>query len=198
MILQSGEVKRISVTRYRWLIVREAQDYFFVQSDNSERTRLDAGDKLDINGVHELDISNPRTTPINVEYQLTDRDIETTPPVNLKVADAMAVTEVRSVVDTREVSAQSFTTPTHIDITPGERKRLCQASASRKEIIIQNISMNECEAMLGAQAVSAVNGLSILGDRQSPGGMTLSGGGELWAFNNGSGPLKLAVLEVHN
>ncbi|MER2495614.1 hypothetical protein ABS858_05910 [Vibrio neptunius] len=198
MILQPGEVKRISVTRYRWLIVREAQDYFFVQSDNSERTRLDAGDKLDINGIHELDISNPRTTPINVEYQLTDRDIETTPPVNLKVADAMAVTEVRSVVDTREVSAQSFTTPTHIDVAPGERKRLCQASASRKEIIIQNISMNECEAMLGAQAVSAVNGLSILGDRQSPGGITLSGGGELWAFNNGSGPLKLAVLEVHN
>ncbi|MGY3689077.1 hypothetical protein ACXAAV_20565 [Vibrio coralliilyticus] len=198
MILQPGEVKRISVARYRWLIVREASDYFFVQSDNSERTRIDAGDKLNIDELNELELSNPRTTPTHVVYQLTEREIETTPPVNLKVADAMAVTEVRTIVNTREVSPQSFTSAAHVDIEPGKSRRLCQASASRKEIVVQNISTNECEAMLGGQTVSAVNGLSILGDRQSPGGMTLNGGGELWAFNNGSGPLKLAVLEVHN
>ncbi|ANW25816.1 hypothetical protein BA953_16600 [Vibrio coralliilyticus] len=198
MILQPGEVKRISVARYRWLIVREASDYFFVQSDNSERTRIDAGDKLNIDELSELDLSNPRTTETHVVYQLTEREIETTPPVNLKVADAMAVTEVRTIVNTREVSPQSFTSSNHVEILPGHRKRLCQASASRKELIVQNISVNECEATLGGQTVSAVNGLSILGDRQAPGGMTLNGGGELWAFNNGSGPLKLAVLEVHN
>ncbi|KJY93964.1 hypothetical protein TW84_01585 [Vibrio neptunius] len=198
MILQPGEIKRISVTRYRWLIVREAQDHFYVQSDNRERTRIDAGDRLNIQEFNELELSNPRTTPINVVYQLTEHDIETTPPVNLKVADAMAVTEVRSVVDTREVSAQSFTTPAHLTIDQGKRVRLCQASASRREIIIQNISANECEAMLGGQDVSSVNGLSVMGDRQNPAGMTLTGGAELWAFNNGSGPLKLAVLEVHN
>ncbi|MFN3019328.1 hypothetical protein ACK1CN_25660, partial [Vibrio coralliilyticus] len=77
MILQPGEVKRISVARYRWLIVREASDYFFVQSDNSERTRIDAGDKLNIDELNELELSNPRTTATHVVYQLTEREIET-------------------------------------------------------------------------------------------------------------------------
>lgn len=198
MILQAGEIKRVGVSKHRWLIAREAQEYFFVQSDNGERTRVDAGDKLDIADYTEIDISNPHTVPIRVVYQLTNRDIDTTPPVNLKMADSVAVSEVRSTVNTREVSAQSFSSPNHVEIAVGKRKRLCQASASRREILVQNISLTECEAMLGSQAVSAVCGLSVLGDRKAPGALTLNGGGELWAFNNGGSTLKLAVLEVHN
>ncbi|OLQ70318.1 hypothetical protein BIT28_16465 [Photobacterium proteolyticum] len=198
MILQPNSTKRIGVAKHRWLIVREAQEYFYVQSDNGEQIRVDGGDKLDIENLREIDINNPHSVAINVVFQLTMRDIETTPPVTLKMADSMAVSEVRSTVNTREVSPQSFTSPAHITIEPNKKKRLCMASASRREIFVQNISSDECEALIGDQSVSAVSGLSVTGDRQTPAGMTITCGAELWAFNNGSTVLKLALSEVHN
>ncbi|EGR2568037.1 TPA: hypothetical protein NGR75_004234 [Vibrio parahaemolyticus] len=197
LTLQPNEVKRFGVGSDKWLIVRESQEYLYVRSDNGERIRVDAGDTLDIHSFKELEISNPHTAPIRVVYQLTKRDLKTTPPAQVKFADSMAISEVRSPVTTRPETAQRFISRDHLVIAPNTKKRLFNASVTRLEAIIQNISDTEAEAMIGDSNVSAVVGLPILGDRQAPAGITITGGGELWAYNNSNQPLKLAMMEVH-
>ena len=197
LTLKAKEVKRFGVGSDKWLIVRESQEYLYVRSDNGEKIRVDAGDTLDIASFKELEIINPHASSIRVVYQLTKRDLKTTPPALVKFSDSMAVSEIRSVVTTRTETAQRFISRDHLVIQPNQKKRLFNASVTRLEAIIQNISDLEVEAMLGDSHVSAVVGLPIMGDRKAPAGMTVTGGGELWAYNNSNTPLKLAMMEVH-
>lgn len=197
LTLKANEEKRFGVGSDKWLIVRESQEYLYVRSDNGEKIRVDAGDTLDIASFKELEIINPHASSIRVVYQLTKRDLKTTPPALVKFSDSMAVSEIRSVVTTRTETAQRFISRDHLVIQPNQKKRLFNASVTRLEAIIQNISDLEVEAMLGDSHVSAVVGLPIMGDRQAPAGMTVTGGGELWAYNNSNTPLKLAMMEIH-
>ncbi|MBJ2144819.1 hypothetical protein JC606_00255 [Vibrio sp. IB15] len=197
LTLKANEEKRFGVGSDKWLIVRESQEYLYVRSDNGEKIRVDAGDTLDIASFKELEIINPHASSIRVVYQLTKRDLKTTPPALVKFSDSMAVSEIRSVVTTRTETAQRFISRDHLVIQPNQKKRLFNASVTRLEAIIQNISDLEVEAMLGDSYVSAVVGLPIMGDRQAPAGMTVTGGGELWAYNNSNTPLKLAMMEIH-
>lgn len=195
--LAPSEIKRFGVGSANWLIVREADEFLYVRSDNDDRIRVDAGDKLDISAFKEIEVSNPHTVAIDVVYQVSKYALETTPPARVNWAESMAVSEVRSVVTTRPEVSQRFISRDHIVISPNTKVRLFNASVTRREAIIQNISDSEAEAMIGDGNVSAVVGLPVLGDRQAPGGMTITGGGELWAYNNSNVPLKLAVMEVH-
>ena len=195
--LKANEEKRFGVGSDKWLIVRESQEYLYVRSDNGEKIRVDAGDTLDIASFKELEIINPHASSIRVVYQLTKRDLKTTPPALVKFSESMAVSEIRSVVTTRTETAQRFISRDHLVIQPNQKKRLFNASVTRLEAIIQNISDLEVEAMLGDSHVSAVVGLPIMGDRKAPAGMTVTGGGELWAYNNSNTPLKLAMMEIH-
>ncbi len=197
LTLKANEEKRFGVGSDKWLIVRESQEYLYVRSDNGEKIRVDAGDTLDIASFKELEIINPHASSIRVVYQLTKRDLKTTPPALVKFSESMAVSEIRSVVTTRSETAQRFISRDHLVIQPNQKKRLFNASVTRLEAIIQNISDLEVEAMLGDSHVSAVVGLPIMGDRKAPAGMTVTGGGELWAYNNSNTPLKLAMMEVH-
>ena len=197
LTLQANEEKRFGVGSDKWLIVRESQEYLYVRSDNGEKIRVDAGDTLDIASFKELEIINPHASSIRVVYQLTKRDLKTTPPALVKFSESMAVSEIRSVVTTRTETAQRFISRDHLVIQPNQKKRLFNASVTRLEAIIQNISDLEVEAMLGDSHVSAVVGLPIMGDRKAPAGMTVTGGGELWAYNNSNTPLKLAMMEIH-
>ncbi|OEF91456.1 hypothetical protein [Vibrio splendidus] len=197
LTLQANEVKRFGVGSDKWLIVRESQEYLYVRSDNGEQIRVDAGDTLDIESFKELEISNPHAASIRVVYQLTKRDLKTTPPAQVKFAQSLAVSEIRSIVTTRQETAQRFISRDHLLINPNEKKRLFNASVTRLEAIIQNVSDTEVEAMIGDSNVSAVVGLPVMGDRQAPAGITITGGGELWAYNNSNQPLKLAMMEVH-
>ncbi len=197
LTLKANEEKRFGVGSDKWLIVRESQEYLYVRSDNGEKIRVDAGDTLDIASFKELEIINPHASSIRVVYQLTKRDLKTTPPALVKFSDSMAVSEIRSVVTTRTETAQRFISRDHLVIQPNQKKRLFNASVTRLEAIIQNISDLEVEAMLGDSHVSAVVGLPIMGDRKAPAGMTVTGGGELWAYNNSNTPLKLAMMEIH-
>ena len=197
LTLKANEEKRFGVGSDKWLIVRESQEYLYVRSDNGEKIRVDAGDTLDIASFKELEIINPHASSIRVVYQLTKRDLKTTPPALVKFSDSMAVSEIRSVVTTRTETAQRFISRDHLVIQPNQKKRLFNASVTRLEAIIQNISDLEVEAMLGDSHVSSVVGLPIMGDRKAPAGMTVTGGGELWAYNNSNTPLKLAMMEVH-
>ena len=197
LTLKANEEKRFGVGSDKWLIVRESQEYLYVRSDNGEKIRVDAGDTLDIASFKELEIINPHASSIRVVYQLTKRDLKTTPPALVKFSDSMAVSEIRSVVTTRTETAQRFISREHLVIQPNQKKRLFNASVTRLEAIIQNISDLEVEAMLGDSHVSAVVGLPIMGDRKAPAGMTVTGGGELWAYNNSNTPLKLAMMEIH-
>ncbi|BDU46902.1 hypothetical protein [Vibrio nigripulchritudo] len=195
--LQPNESKRFRVSSEKWLILRDAQKYLYISADNGERIRIDAGDTLDISEFVELEVVNPHPTPIHCVYQMTRRKLEATPPVDMRIGASIAINEVRAVVPTQEQNAQHFTTPDHITIAPRAAQKLFDASATRKEAIIQNISPLEAEAMLGGANVSATAGLPILGDRKAVGGLTITGGGELYAFNNSEVPLVLAILEVH-
>mgnify|MGYP001195335221 FL=1 len=197
LTLKANEEKRFGVGSDKWLIVRESQEYLYVRSDNGEKIRVDAGDTLDIASFKELEIINPHASSIRVVYQLTKRDLKTTPPALVKFSESMAVSEIRSVVTTRTETAQRFISRDHLVIQPNQKKRLFNASVTRLEAIIQNISDLEVEAMLGDSHVSAVVGLPIMGDRKAPAGMTVTGGGELWAYNNSNTPLKLAMMEIH-
>lgn len=197
LILQPDEIKRIPVGSAKWLVVRESQEFLYVRSDNGERIRVDAGDTLDISQFKEMDVSNPHASTISAVFQLSKQQITVTPPAKVKFAESMAISEVRSVVPVSQQIAQRFVSPDHVKIKPLEKVRLLSASAVRFEAIIQNISETETEAMIGDVNVSAVTGLPILGDRKAPAGMTITGGGELWAYNNGNAELKIAVLEVH-
>ena len=197
LTLQPSETKRFAVGSAKWLIVRESQEYLYIRSDNGERIRVDAGDTLDISSFKELDISNPHTSVINAAIQLTKHQLTTTPPAKVKFADSMAISEIRSPVTVTQAVAQRFISRGHIEIQPNSKIRLFNASVVRLEAIIQNISDTETEAMLGDKDVSAVAGLPVLGDRKAPAGMTITGGGELWAYNNSNTVLKIALLEVH-
>ena len=197
LTLNPTETKRFAIGSAKWLIVRESQEYLYIRSDNGERIRVDAGDTLDISSFKELEISNPHTAVIHAVIQLAKHKIITTPPAKVKFAESMAVSEIRAVVNTRTEIAQRFISRAHIEIQPNSKTRLFNASAVRFEAIIQNISDTETEAMLGDKDVSAVAGLPVLGDRKAPAGMTITGGGELWAYNNSNTVLKMALLEVH-
>lgn len=197
LTLKPYEVKRFGVGSDKWLIVREAQEYVYIQDDNGTQIRIESGDKLDISSFKELEIYNPHTVDIRLVVQLTKVDLKTTPPTNVKFADSIAISEVRSPVTTREEAAQRFVSPAHIVIDPNKRARLVRQSFTRIETIIQNISDTETEVMIGDALVSAVAGMPVLGDRTAPAGITLTGGGEIWAYNNSNQALKLAVLEVH-
>lgn len=197
LTLQPSGTKRFAVSSAKWLIVRESQEYLYIRSDNGERIRVDAGDTLDISSFKELEISNPHTSVINAAIQLTKHQLTTTPPAKVKFADSMAISEIRSPVTVTQIVAQRFISRGHIEIQPNSKTRLFNASVVRLEAIIQNISDTETEAMLGDKDVSAVAGLPVLGDRKAPAGMTITGGGELWAYNNSNTVLKIALLEVH-
>jgi hypothetical protein len=197
LTLNPTETKRFAIGSAKWLIVRESQEYLYIRSDNGERIRVDAGDTLDISSFKELEISNPHTAVIHAVIQLAKHKIITTPPAKVKFAESMAVSEIRAVVNTRTEIAQRFISRAHIEIQPNSKTRLFNTSAVRFEAIIQNISDTETEAMLGDKDVSAVAGLPVLGDRKAPAGMTITGGGELWAYNNSNTVLKIALLEVH-
>jgi len=197
LTLKPDETKRFAVSSAKWLIVRESQEYLYIRSDNGEPIRVDAGDTLDISSFKELEISNPHTAVINVVIQLAKHQLTTTPPAKVKFADSMAISEIRSTVTVTQAVAQRFISRGHIEIQPNSKTRLFNASVVRLEAIIQNISDTETEAMLGDKDVSAVAGLPVLGDRKAPAGMTITGGGELWAYNNSNAVLKIALLEVH-
>ena len=197
LTLKPTETKRFAIGSAKWLIVRESQEYLYIRSDNGERIRVDAGDTLDISSFKELEISNPHTAVIHAVIQLAKHKIITTPPAKVKFAESMAVSEIRSTVTVTQAVAQRFISRAHIEIQPNNKTRLFNASVVRLEAIIQNISDTETEAMLGDKDVSAVAGLPVLGDRKAPAGMTITGDGELWAYNNSNTVLKIALLEVH-
>jgi len=197
LILQPSEVKRIPIGSAKWLVVRESQEFLYVRSDNGDKIRVDAGDVVDISQFKEVDVSNPHTSEIHAIFQLSKQKITVTPPATLKLVESIAVSEIRSVVPVAQQLAQRFITPEHVIVEPFKKARLLKASAVRFEAIIQNISATETEAMIGDEDVSAVSGMPVLGDRKAPAGLTITGGGELWAYNNSAEELKLALLEVH-
>ena len=197
LTLQANETKRFAVGSTKWLIVRGSQEYLYIRSDSGDRIRVDAGDTLDISSFKELEVFNPHTVVINAVFQLAKQQLKTAPSTKVSIESGLAISEVRSVVTTRNEIPQRFISRTHIEIQPNSRTRLFNASAVRIEAIIQNISDTETEAMLGDKDVSAVAGLPVLGDRKAPAGMTITGGGELWAYNNSNTVLKIALLEVH-
>lgn len=195
--LTPNEIKRFAVGSSKWLIVRESQEYLYIRSDNGDQIRIDAGDTLDISSFKELEVSNPHTVNISAVFQLAKQQLITTPPATVKFAESMAISEIRSTVSVIEATAQRFISRDHVIIQPNSKVKILNASAVRLEAIIQNISDVETEVMLGDVNVSAITGLPVLGDRKAPGGMTVTGGGELWAYNNSNTVLKIALLEVH-
>lgn len=195
--LKPGQSQRFGVSSNKWLVVREAQEYLYLVTDNDERIRIDAGDVLDISEFKYLEVFNPHAKPIRVTYQVTKHKLTTTPPARVQFDGGVAISEIRSVVMTRPETAQRFISREHVVIQPNSKIRLFNASVVRLEAMIQNISETETEAMIGDKEVSAVAGLPVLGDRKAPGGMTITGGGELWAYNNSNVPLKIALFEVH-
>lgn len=197
LTLQPNGTKRFAIGSAKWLIVRESQEYLYIRSDNGDRIRVDAGDTLDVTSFKELDVFNPHTTAISVVFQLAKQQLITTPPANVQFTGGVAVSEIRSTVITQSKTAQRFISREHVIIQPSSKTRLFNASVVRLEAIIQNISDTETEAMIGDVDVSAVAGLPVLGDRTAPAGMTITGGGELWAYNNSNEPLKIALFEVH-
>lgn len=192
----TGE-QRFSTGNNKYLIVREAQEFVYVSNDQGEKIRVDAGDKLNISEFKNLIFTNPHTVNIKVIYQLTKQELITTPPALVKFSDSITVTEVRNPVHTIAPTAQRFISRDHVVIEPNQKVKLFNTSVVRLEAIIQNISQTEAEIMLGDSKVSAVAGLPILGDRKNPSGMTLTGGGELWAYNNSNVPARITILEVH-
>lgn len=192
----TGE-QRFSTGNNKYLIVREAQEFVYVSNDQGEKIRVDAGDKLNISEFKNLIFTNPHAVNIKVIYQLTKQELITTPPALVKFSDSITVTEVRNPVHTIAPTAQRFISRDHVVIEPNQKVKLFNTSVVRLEAIIQNISQTEAEIMLGDNKVSSVVGLPILGDRKAPAGMTITGGGELWAFNNSNTQARVALLEVH-
>lgn len=192
----TGE-QRFSTGNNKYLIVREAQEFVYVSNDQGEKIRVDAGDKLNISEFENLILSNPHSVNIKVIYQLTKQELTTTPPALVKFGESIAVSEIRSPVNIITPTAQRFISRDHVLIEPNQKVKLFNTSVVRLETIIQNISQTEAEIMLGDNKVSSVVGLPILGDRKAPAGMTITGGGELWAFNNSNTQAKVALLEVH-
>ncbi|NOH31776.1 hypothetical protein [Vibrio mediterranei] len=72
--LSPNEQRRFGVGFFKFLLVREADEYINLLSDDGDTIRIDAGDKLDVSEFKELEIHNPHTTPIHVVYQLVKVD----------------------------------------------------------------------------------------------------------------------------
>lgn len=197
IILHPGVPRRFAVSKGKWLIVREATEYAFMQNETSAPMRVEAGDKIFIGDLNEIELLNPHAVDIAVVCQFADRDMSVQPNTEIQISSSVAVSEIRKTVSTQELVSLNFSSHDHLIIAPNERRRLVVANATRKELMVVNMSDNETEAMIGGQAVSAVNGMPLAGNRAEPGTMILSVGAEVWAFNNGQFPLKLALSEVY-
>ncbi|AXN32283.1 hypothetical protein [Vibrio coralliilyticus] len=181
LTLQPKEIRQHSVGNDRFLIVRSATRYIWVVSDGGERIRVEGGDRLDISPFKKISVENPHHIAVTVEYQFTRRD--------LKPSGAAT--------STNETKApQEFATAPHITIARGEKELLVPANGSRVEVLIQNISQVEGEAMIGDVNVAPDVGLPVMGNRRNPAGLTINGSGDLWAYNNSETPVTLAVMEV--
>lgn len=195
--LQPGVPKRFATGKNKWLIVRECAEFVYLCSERQAKIRLEFGDKLDVSQMGEVELVNPHSVPVKIIYQLSQVDMSVQPRFEAKLSESVAVSEIRSVVSVNAVSAQNFVTRDHIEIQPLATKRLVYPSATRKETLIQNISPNEAEARVGDINIGATRGLVLHGSAENIGAMGIDGGGELFAYNNSSSVLKLAVFEVH-
>ena len=181
LTLQAKETRTHSVGNDRFLIVRSATRYVWVVSDSGERIRVEAGDKLDITPFKNLTVENPHSLVVTVEYQFTRRELSPSSSGNATL---------------QTKAPPEFATAPHITIERGEKALLVKSDGARVETLIQNISQVEGEAMIGDSNVAPDVGLPVFGNRRNPAGLTISGSGDLWAYNNSETPVTLAVMEV--
>lgn len=189
----------------RYVIIREASQSVILKGDNLRPVELERGDVVDVSQFIELAFFNHNDSSVHIEYQVSDVEVRIrtastsingAPDIN-EILTPVTVGRIQERVQTQAQQTQDFVTPEHITLEAHEKKKLCEYSSKRLEVLIQNISSYEAEAMVGNSQVSPTVGLPVLGDRKAPAGLTLTGNGEVWAYNNSDYRMTLAVMEMH-
>lgn len=180
----------------KYLIIRHVKHSVEVLLDEESAIQLMTGDRLDISQYQRLVFSNPHNATIQVEFIKTTQKLDNGKAVSVAMPEFLPISSILEAVKTIEQTALNFVTRNHVVIPSFTKSRLVTANATRRELLIQNISNSETEALIGSSSVSAVNGLPVVGDRVRPGGLTLSHGGEVWAYNNSSSDLTISIAEV--
>jgi hypothetical protein len=163
-----------------------------------EKTTVKSGHSYDLNGVDVIDLHNDGNDDLVLEFEVSDLKTVSGSNNGVEIVNAPTIKEIVNPITAHTKSLNPVTLQTEIDITlvPGERKKLVDASVSRYELLIQNISGTRTFVRVGDGSVSAVKGLIVVGSRNAPATMSLNTGGAVYAYNDSGEQAVLSILEV--
>ena len=163
-----------------------------------EKATVKGGHSYDLNGVDIIDIHNDGNDDLVVEFEVSDLKTVSGSNSGIEIVNAPTIKRIVEPVTAHTKSLNPITLQTALDITlvPGERKKLTDASVSRYELLIQNISGTRTFVRVGDSSVSAVKGLIVVGSRNSPATMSLNTGGAVYVYNDSDQQVTLSILEV--
>jgi hypothetical protein len=163
-----------------------------------EKTTVKSGHSYDLNGVDIIDIHNDGNDDLVVEFEVSELKTVSGSNSGIEIVNAPTIKKIVEPITAHTKSVNPVTLQTAIDIVlaPGERKKLVDASVSRYEFLIQNISGTRTFVRVGDDSVSAVKGLIVVGSRNAPATMSLNCGGAVYAYNDSGQQAILSILEV--
>jgi len=189
--------KRAGVGNSRFLLVRTASHYLVLRSDKMEDERIYSGDTIEIAGMGEIEIHNPHPVPVDVEYQLTQREITQSTGGEMTVTSDVNIREVKSVIHTQAQTNRGFIAPLWVDIQPQQKRKIASANTERRELLIQNVSASEMQGHIGDVNIGDKAGLLLGGQVAAPGFMGLETSADVYAYNPSTDAvLTLSLAEV--
>ena len=180
--LAANEFRPVGIGQGRWLVIRSAENYIFLKSDNKEAIRVQEGDRVNLSELRNVQFENPHDANNQLVYQLSPVEItnQALPPVTF----------------TGQMVEQPGNDNTHkpkVTIAAGQTALLCAANAARKEVRIA----------LPSDAAGFIN-MGKLGVLADQGGLLEPGmvdyiatEGALYAHNPNADSVDVWVMEIN-
>lgn len=139
--IQAGEFERFNAGQAgRYLILRESSNFLLLRGDALRNTAIERGDTVEVIRFNELELVNPHSEAVTVEYQ---------------IADIPIVTRAQKVSVDNEITVSEISRPLTIESMP--------------EVTLAGISKVSIESMPSIETTTAKMNLSNLPDAEMTG-----------------------------
>ncbi|KZX00942.1 hypothetical protein JL49_09020 [Pseudoalteromonas luteoviolacea] len=181
-------------TSKRWLSILNATDQFAIDIPGHGEVAGMAGRQYGLEDISTVHIVNTGDDELHIEYDQADIAITSVADGNVSVVNSVNIERIEREVSvlSRSHVGQSINTLDDVVLESGHRVQLVAASQHRAELIIRNISVNPADVRIGGEQVSDNNGQLA----EQSGGLVISNGAAVWAYNPSERPVKLACMEV--
>ncbi|MCG7546955.1 hypothetical protein [Pseudoalteromonas sp. Of7M-16] len=179
----------------RWLNIINASHPFRISFENHSGIVGAASRQYDLGEISSIQINNESDTELVIEYDIANINITSAADGNVKVVNSIQVDSIREEVKvlSRSEVGLGLNSLDDTDLSPQESKMVASANINRKELILQNTSVNPVDIRVGGANVGQRNGGLI----KAGGSFVLSNGAAVYAFNSDqSHKAKLSVIEV--